>query len=234
MTYGILLGDRTVAYELIRKKVKNINLRIYPDGKIKISAGSKVPIETIEAFIRSRTAFIIGALDRYKVAEENAPKERSFEDNDSVRLFDEGLTLKIKEGKKNRAERCENELWIIVRDKTDRAIIEKTLDSFFKQELAKKIDVVLPEVHKRFEEFDVDLPEIKIRRMKSRWGSCNTAKKIITVNLALAEYPLDCLEFVLAHELSHLVHPDHSKQFYATLTAIMPDWKERKNTLRYN
>ena len=231
MTYGILLGDRTVAYELIRKKVKNINLRIYPDGKIKISAGSNVPIKTIEAFIRSRAAFIIGALDRYKSAEKNAPIEMSFEDNDSVRLFNESLTLKIKDGKRNRAERRAEELWIYVRDKADRTMKENTLDVFFRRELEVKIAELLPEIHRRFEEFDIDMPEIKIRRMKSRWGSCNTTKGIVTVNLALAEYPLECLEFVLAHELSHLVHPDHSKQFYSTLTAVMPDWKAQKKML---
>lgn len=231
MIYTVLLGDRKVGYELTRKKVKNINLRIYPDGRIKVSASARVPFETIEQFMKSRAAFILGALDKYRAEKEEAPTERFLNDNDSVRLFDEGLTLKVFEGKRIRAQRMEDELWLFVKDQEDIAAKQKALDEYLKRELSERISITLPEIFERFEAFKIEMPEIKIRKMKSRWGSCNSVDGIVTVNLLLTEHPQKCLEFVLAHELAHLVHPNHSKSFYEVLDGVMLDWKERKRLL---
>ena len=182
MIYEILIGGRTVAYELIRKKVKNINMRIYPDGKIKISASGRVPIETIEAFVRSRETFILKALDRNR---STAMIPQRSEENEDL----------LREGLKN------------------------------------KISEMMPNILIAFEDYGIEAPKIKIRRMKTRWGSCNFTSKTVTINTALAEYPEDCLRFVLTHELCHLVHPNHSKAFYDTLTDVMPEWKEYKKIL---
>ena len=231
MIYTVLLGDREVEYELTRKRVKNINIRIYPDGKIKVSASARVPRETIERFMRLRSAFVLGAIDKYESAREKAPSERLLNDNDSVRLFDEGLTLKVFEGKKSRAQREGNEIWLFVKDRENFSMKQKTLDEYLKRKLSERMSGVLPQIFEQFEPYGIELPEIKIRKMKSRWGSCNSTKGIVTINLLLAEYPQKCLEYVLAHELAHLVHPNHSKSFYEVLTAVMPDWKERKRVL---
>lgn len=231
MIRRITLDGREIVYELTYKKVKNINLRIYPDGKIKLSANRSVSLEVIEGFIRSRSPFILGALDKFRAQEGNAPALNSFQNDDSVRIFDEVLTLKVLESNKNRAERRGGELWLFVRYENDRDLREKTLDAYLKKELLARIDAALPEIYARFSAFDFDMPEVKIRKMKTRWGSCNCAKKTVTLALALVGHPLDCLYFVIAHELCHLVHPNHSKAFYITLTSVMPDWKEHKRIL---
>ena len=67
--------------------------------------------------------------------------------------------------------------------------------------------------------------------METRWGSCLVKKKIITLNKRLLEVPRNCIEYVVMHELCHLIYPNHSKQFYSFLTMLMPDWKERKDYL---
>ena len=182
MKYEILIGGRTVAYELIRKNVKNINMRIYPDGKIKISASNRVPVEMIERFVRSRESFILKALER----------------NVSLDL------LPQKEG--------DNEVAL-------------------REELKNRITEMMPDVIEAFEGYGIEPPKIKIRRMKTRWGSCNFSAKAVTINTALVNYPEVCLRFVLTHELCHLVHPNHSKEFYDMLTDIMPEWKEYKKIL---
>ena len=78
---------------------------------------------------------------------------------------------------------------------------------------------------------DDNRPTIKIKTMKSMWGNCNYIKRIISFNLYLAKTPLSCIDYVIAHELCHLIHHDHSKNFYDLLSRILPDWKARKKQL---
>ena len=75
------------------------------------------------------------------------------------------------------------------------------------------------------------LPTIKIKTMKSMWGNCNYVKKIITLNLFLAKTPISCIDYVIVHELAHLVHHNHSKEFHALMSTLLPDWKTRKKML---
>lgn len=229
MEYSIMLGDRLVFYELTRKKVKNINLRIYPDGKIKISANPRVPIKTVEGFILSRSEFILRALKGFESREVRLGK--TYENNDSVRIFGEILTLKVFREKKNHVALSDGELCLYVNDENDCAIKEKTLEKYLKKELEDEINATLPEIFSLFSEYNIKMPEIKLRKMKTRWGSCNCSKGIVTFSIALAEHSRECIAFVIAHELCHLVHPNHSSDFYATLSSVMPDWKIRKNKL---
>lgn len=83
--------------------------------------------------------------------------------------------------------------------------------------------------------YGVQMPTVKVREMKSRWGSCAWQKGTVTLNLRLWHAPLPCLEYVALHELCHFVHPDHSPAFRRLLTALMPDWQTRKAALeRWN
>ena len=75
------------------------------------------------------------------------------------------------------------------------------------------------------------MPVLKTRTIKTRWGTCIAKKGIITLNKRLIEAPLNCIEYVITHELCHLIHPNHSKAFYEMLTVFMPDWKVRKAIL---
>ena len=157
MIRTVTLGGRSVSYELIRKNVKNINLRIYPDGKVKVSANAKVPTETVERFILSRSEFILGALQRFEAKSETAIEEKYYENNDSVRILGEILTLKVFRGNENRAVRQDSELCLFVKDEGDRELKEKTLDAYLKNELFGKIQEILPEVVARFSSFGIDI-----------------------------------------------------------------------------
>ena len=83
-----------------------------------------------------------------------------------------------------------------------------------------------------FSAYLAEMPEIRYRRMKSRWGSCMPKKKSVCFNSLLAMSPIECMEFVAAHEFCHFIHADHSSSFYASLAAVMPDWKVRKEKLK--
>lgn len=90
---------------------------------------------------------------------------------------------------------------------------------------------ILGELYPPFEKYGIGMPQLRIRDMKSRWGTCHVTKGIVTLNKRLIAAPRGAVEHVVLHELCHLIHPDHSRQFYDFLAAMMPDWKERKQLL---
>jgi DNA polymerase III alpha subunit len=90
---------------------------------------------------------------------------------------------------------------------------------------------IMRDVYKRFVPYDISFPQLKLRSMVSRWGSCLVDKGVITLNKRLIEAPKNCIEYVIYHEFCHFVHPNHSKQFYTLLQVMLPDWKKSKKLL---
>lgn len=183
--HSIMLQGKEVTYILTRKKVKNINVRIKPDGSIHVSAGRWVSLSSIENFMILKGANILRALDKYEDCRRKAEALRQqYEgkqpDRNQVRLLLYGI--------------CE-------------------------------------EIYPLFRPYGVTYPVIKIRKMTSRWGSCQPLKGIITLNSKLAQVPRECAEYVVVHEFAHFLQPNHSKDFYGVVAGIMPDYKERKKKL---
>ena len=179
MNREIILGDRTIKYDLEYKKVKNINLRIKSDCSVCVSANKRVPQKVIDEFIISKVDFILRALEKYK--SETAKEQRQYYTEDEVKE----LTLAL----------C---------------------------------DKVYPYYQKR----GVRYPEIKFRKMVSRWGSCHTKKGILTFSTNHMYAPAECIEYVVWHEFTHFLQPNHSTRFYDELAKVCPNWKECRKKLK--
>lgn len=183
--------DRVLEYQLTRKSVKNINLRVKPDGTIHVSAGSLVPKTFIDDVVREKQAFIFNALNKY--AQRNAgatPVDKEMYKKQLLQKYPKEFQLRVFQ------EICDN-----------------TYSLFWKHG------------------YQVPRPELKVRYMTARWGSCQPRKHIITLNSQLIEKPRHCMEYVVLHEFTHFIHPNHSKDFYAVVESLMPDWKARKDSL---
>lgn len=229
MVRTIILNGRTVEYEFVRKKVKNINLRVRTDGTVFVSAARSVPIAAVESFLRAQTDRILRALDRFA----SAPPAHTFQaaDGEEFLLFGETAVIQVTAGKENRAQLTGSVLTLSLRDPDDAPLRLRTFQQWH-TEMCKTVfsqvcDRMLPLLKDR----RIPRPAITIRTMTSRWGSCRPQKQAITLNSRLAEHPIPCIEFVVLHELVHFVHPDHSQHFYDLLTAQMPDWRDRKRLL---
>ena len=105
------------------------------------------------------------------------------------------------------------------------------VEKYLTGECRREVETLCRRVYPDFEGLGVEWPEIRIRSMVSRWGSCHPAKGILTFARQLIEVPESCIEYVVVHEFSHFIHPDHSPRFHDFLTKVMPDWKERRSLL---
>ena len=184
----VCAGGKKIKYILERKQVKNINLRVRPDGSVKVSASPRIDTSYIDDFVLSKAEFVLKAMKRF---EGTAEAERQFQME----------MTKQKAGRESLLE--------------DPAVFKEILD----------------EVYPAFIPYGIARPKLRIRTMKSCWGSCLVNKGIITLNRKLLMKPRECIEYVMVHELCHFIHPNHSKEFYKFMEQFMPDWRERKGRL---
>ena len=217
-------------YTLERKKVKNINLRVKHDGSVYVSAPKRVTVREIEGFIISRSEYIRRAAVYF--AERDVKKAPpSYTDGEELMYLGSKLKLSLIPDSREYAELCGEELQIHIRDTGNTQRVKKLVDGWYDKRCREVYCEIALEVWRRFMKYGVALPQLKIRSMTSRWGSCHYTKGIITLNRRLIEAPRHCIEHVVTHEFCHFIHPNHSKEFYALLGAECPHWRESKNEL---
>ena len=216
-----------IIYELTRKRVKNINLRVHRDGKVCASAGARVSAESIDALIASKAAWIIKAqIQTRSRKQEAAPLPR-----EQVSCLAERFAVVVLKGKRNSAEEKNEVLFVTLRDPEDLMSYQRMVAHWQEERVKRELLAICREAYPAFAARGVAYPQIRFRKMTSRWGSCMPAKGSITLNLCLAQKPRECAEYVVYHDFAHFLVPNHSKAFYAILTELLPDWKARRKRL---
>lgn len=231
MIKKIVLNGIPIEYELQRKAVKNINLRIKADRTIFVSANTRVSEKIIEEFIESKKEYILNALARYEELAKYAPKPKQYVDGESFRILGHDRRLKVIEGKKNKVESDESYITLTVKDLNDFDLKKKTMDKWLNSICKDTIQSLCDAIYPKFQKYGISYPTIKYRNMISRWGSCQPKRCVLTFNYALVEAPISCVEYVVVHEFTHFLQPNHSKRFYQQLAMFMPDWEQRKKLL---
>lgn len=234
MIKKIDLKGRTITYNLERKNVKNINLRIKADQSIYMSANNSASDAVIEDFLKEKADYILKALDHYAEIAKYAPSPKQYIDGESFKILGHDRRLKVIQGKRNMVESDEAYIFLTVKDAADFDLKKKTMDKWLKNYCKEIIQAVCESVYPKFQKYGVEYPELRFRNMISRWGSCQPKRKILTFNISLVEAPFACIEYVVTHEFTHFLQPNHSKKFYNQLAMFMPDWQERKRILERN
>ena len=231
MTKEIVLNGKRIEYELQRKDVKNINLRIKADRTIFLSANENVSEQIIEDFLESKSEYILKALAHYEELAKYSPKPKQYVDGETFRVLGHDRRLKVTEGKKNKVECDESYITLTVKNPNDLALKKKLMDKWLMEICKDTLQSLCDSVYPKFQKYGVLYPTIRYRNMVSRWGSCQPKRCILTFNYALVEAPLSCIEYVVVHEFTHFLQPNHSKNFYRQLAMFMPDWETRKQIL---
>ena len=223
---------RDFEYILTRKSVKNLNMRVKPTGEIFVSAAPLVPVKYIDNFVLSHEQTLIKTLDKYEKIRANTVQPLQYVSGEKIRFLGEELHLLVEAALIEEVEKIGQFLFLRVKDTSDFKRKERVMKKWIS---AKQIEVFLEickEIYPLFKPYGVKYPLVKIRTMKSRWGSCQPQKGIITLNAKMIAAPREAIEYVVMHEFAHFIHPNHSKDFYGLVEKLMPDWKERREMLQ--
>lgn len=223
-----LSGGAMLSYELTRKKVKRINVQVRMDGSVTVSAPQNVPLAQVEAFLREKERFLLTAMEKTAARQ---PVEAPCCDGGTVLCFGRALTLRFRRDAAFRAEEEDGVLRLTLRAPESETARRAALERWQKERCAAAARRLLQKWLPVLTPWGVPEPTLRFRRMTSRWGSCVPQRRSVTLNTRLLDYPEECLEAVLLHELCHFLQPDHSAAFYRWMDRFLPDWRQRRRLL---
>lgn len=225
---GIIIDG--IEIEVIRKNIKNMNLYILPpDGRVRITAPLKMKESTIRNFAASKLAWIKKHREKYL---KHKPAEKRYESGEvHCYLGREYLLNVIPADGKQRVEICveEKRINMFVRGSSTPEQRKKMLDEWYRSRLKE----LLPGMIDKWEKImGVKVNSFGVKLMKTRWGTCNRNTGKIWVNLDLARRDLKFLEYIVVHEMTHLIEKYHNKRFYSYMDKFMPGWKTVREELK--
>ena len=220
---------RTLTFELERKTVKHINLRVRRDGTVHLSIPKRTTVAEAEAFLCDREDWVLAALSRMeKRAEAHPPAEAV---GDSLPYLGGKLEVVWQHGLPARveADMVNRRLTITLFDPTDPEMRAAAIETFEIAETRKLVTALVDRYYPLFASRGVPYPKaIRVKVMKTRHGSCSAAKGYLNFSSRLCEYPVAFIEYVVVHELCHFLEANHSNRFWREVARVLPDWETRE------
>ncbi len=217
-----------IKIEVIKKNIKNLHLTVAPpNGTVRVSAPIHLSDESISMFVRTKIGWIKKQQEKFEKQPRQA--EREYVSGETLYVFGQQYFLKVEYSYKgNLLVLSGNDAILTVRKESTAKQRESFVNEWYRTLLKEKIEFHLP-IWERKTGLYCDSWQTKY--MTTRWGTCNTNTKKIWFNLQLAKKPIECLEYVILHELIHLKVRNHGKDFVELMDAYMPYWRETKKIL---
>lgn len=219
-----------ICYELTRKKVKNINLKIRSDGSVAVSASARVPLKTIEEFLLSKQDFIQKHQDNF--AKECKIAQHQYLEGEEFYYLGVKYPLKIYQGDQTKVELQPEGLVLTLADSTNQGARQRAIEQFFSEKRQEILTGHIKNIHPLFQEYGVDMPQFHVKQMKSRWGSCSPHRNVIALNAALIHVPSHCIRYLILHEYAHFIHQNHSQAFHDLVGKFMPEHRAVRRELK--
>ena len=211
-------------YAVTKKKIKNFIIRIYPDLRIAISVPLHASNKDIENFIQSKKEWIETTLKKIEIAKEN---KNNLKEN-IIRILSKKIEKKIIESDLERIRLTDTSIYIYSKD-IDNTKIEKKLLEW----KVEKLKVILDEYLEKYTKLlNTNINYYQIKKLSSAWGIYHKKENYITFNFDLIEKDIECIEYVVLHELCHIFYMNHQKNFWTLVEKYMPDYKIRRKNLK--
>jgi predicted metal-dependent hydrolase len=214
--------------EVTRKAIKHVHLSVLPPaGKVRVAAPQAMPLDTIRLFVVSKLSWIRAQQRKLRSQERETP--RVFLNKESHYLWGKRYLLEVSHADAApTVSLSPRKLFLQVRPGADAARCEEVLDAWYRQQLRD----ALPALLARWEPLlGVKASRVFVQRMKTKWGSCTPDSGYIRLNTDLAKKPPECLEYIVVHELVHLLEPTHNEKFVALLDLHLPHWQHWRKRL---
>lgn len=222
----IKLND--IKVNVIRKDIKNVHLSVHPpNGRVTISAPLRADLETIRLFLISKLVWI--RKHQKKLKNQKREAARDYVTRESHFFLGKRYLLKtIVHHSAPQIILKHNRIELYLRDEVATKQKEEVLQSWYRQELKKIAEAYMEKLEKKMK---VKPMEIRVRTMKTKWGTCNIKAKRIWLNTELAKKPIEYIEYVLVHEMTHLLERNHNDKFVSYMNKFSPNWKHIREEL---
>lgn len=226
MSEQILLGE--IALDVVKKDIKNIHLSVYPPtGAVRIAAPLRMNLDTIRVFAISKLGWI--KQQRQKLQEQERETPREYLDRESHYFQGKRYLLKVIEKDAVPSVALKHHTIILfVRPGADDAKKQSVVEEWYRQQLKVAMQPIIAQWEKKL---GVIVEQFNVRKMKTKWGTCSPAQGTIRINLELAKKPPACLEYIVVHELVHLLEPTHNNRFLVLMNQVMPNWRFHRDEL---
>ncbi len=226
MIIQIKLGD--IAVDVVQKDIKNIHLSVYPPaGKVRISAPLRMDIDTIRVFAITKLGWIKN--QQKKLLEQARETPREYLDRESHYVWGKRYLLKvIEQDAAPEVELKHSAMLLHIRPATTDIRKQEILDAWYREQLKEVISALIVKWEPLM---GVKVQKFFVQKMKTKWGSCSPASSSIRLNTDLAKKPPECLEYIVVHELTHLLEPTHNNRFIILMDQFMPKWRFYKEEL---
>lgn len=231
MEYSIMVKGNWVPVAVSLKKMKQVRLKVFPSGEIKLSAPIGTPESWITEYLASKTPWIEEKLDLF-VQTRAVEKEEHFVSGSSTRILGRQLTIQVHEARRKQVIR-EDDVLHVYTPETEQQKIDKQVNNWWQRVSKEYFQAVVNRMYPIIEKHGVERPSVCVKKMSTLWGSCSRKTKKVNLNFYLYKASVPCVEYVILHELAHFLHPYHNKDFYDFITIHMPDWQDRKKQLDY-
>ncbi len=215
--------------EIVRKDIKNIHLAVYPpNGRVRLATPLEVNEETIRLFVLSKLTWIKNQQRKFNNQERQSPRE--YIERESHYFQGKRYLLRVTEENKppKVVLKSKTYLDLHIRPNTSLEQRQSILNEWYRVELKKRIQ---PLIEKWSPVIGVHVNDWQVKQMRTKWGTCNIEEKRIWINLELAKKPVSCLEFIVVHEMVHLLERHHNDRFLGLMNEFLPNWKGVKEEL---
>jgi hypothetical protein len=230
--HTIEYSNKTINFQLEYKNIKNMNISVKPDQTVYVSAPVSATYYRIESFVKEKARWILKQQSHFKSTKKVDDSKKEYVSGETFKYLGAQYRLKVLESKEKEIVEVDDKYLIIhTKKKNDITRKQRLVNEWFRKEAFNRFNEALDEVYPLVENIVESKPQIEVKKMTKRWGSCLRKKNTILLNLELIKAPMHCIEYVVLHELIHFKYKNHNKAFYDKLTVIMPDWKQRKEIL---
>lgn len=226
MVATLQLGS--ISVDVVQKDIKNVHLSVYPPtGRVRISAPLRMNPETIRIYAISKLSWIKRQQKKVLGQERESPRE--FIERESHYLWGKRYLLHIVQHEAPpRVELAHHKITLYVRPATTTERRQELFDAWYRQQLRAAVQPLLAKWERAM---GVKAEKIFVQRMKTKWGSCSPKTSSLRLNTDLAKKPIECLEYIVVHEMAHLIEPTHNHRFTALMDRLMPNWRMHRDVL---
>lgn len=222
----VQVGDLEVT--VVRKDIKNLHLSVYPpEGSVKVSAPVRIDDDAVRLAVIEKLGWI--RRQQRELTEQERQTPREYVSGETHYFLGRPYRLRVTESDRPAGAMIKNKEWLElnVRPGTGLEKRAEVLTEWYREQLHRRLAPLVADWQQK-----IGVPDFEwtVRRMKTKWGSCTPGRRIL-FNLELAKKPLECIEYLVVHELVHLIEPKHGNEFKALMNRYLPNWRHLRSVL---